>query len=206
MTTIASTAPRRGYDLASPRLARASSPRGRRLSAGRASAGKVQRSSCSSVQCTVPFAGPSWLSSTGASTSSRSEASTSLRSAPRRERSEQLRLTGSSSACPSPTLSLNHRCGSGGCSSRGDGATTNRRSSTNRGLSSSSQTERSTTSRSCRCQPVGRDSTTSSVASTTGRRSGIPLEATPDVCDRRARSTQKGRVLHRRQQCDSLER
>ena len=104
---------------------------------------------------------------------------------------------GSSSDCPSPKGSRNHRRQSGACSSRGDGATRNRRCSTSRGSSSSIQTERTTTSRSCRCQPVGRDSTTCSVASTTGRRSAIPLAATPDVCDTRARSTQKGRVLHR---------
>lgn len=52
------------------------------------------------------------------------------------ERPERLLADWKLERPPSPSVSLNHRCESGGCWSRGDGATTNRRSSTSRGFSS----------------------------------------------------------------------
>ena len=105
MTTIASTAPRRGYDPARP-LTRASSAGGP-TSFGWASVGPATLTMVVFfLDFTVPFAGPSGLNSTGVSTSSQREASTSLRSAPRHVSAlNSSRLTGSASGCPSPTVS-----------------------------------------------------------------------------------------------------
>jgi hypothetical protein len=61
------------------------------------------------------------------------------------------------------------------------------------------QTERSTTSRSCRCQPVGATRTSCCMPSTAGRRSTIPPAERHDVGDTPARSTQNRPVLH----CDT---
>lgn len=129
------------------------------------------------------------------------------------ERPERLLADWKLERPPSPSVSLNHRCESGGCWSRGDGATTNRRSSTSRGFSSLSPDGKvyyesilSMPASQPASQPAGRGATTGSMPSTTGPRSVIPLEATPDRRRYASEIDSEGPRVAPRHQCDSLER
>ena len=121
------------------------------------------------------------------------------------ERPERLLADWKLERPPSPSVSLNHRCESGGCWSRGDGATTNRRSSTSRGFSSLSPDgkvyyESILSMPASQPEPASRPAAARRPAPChrlldQGRLSRSRRR--PTVGDTRARSTQKGRVLHR---------